>query len=159
MKRPNQTNKKRRRRILKLWTHAQAQTALPYIASVVRSIREHRLEAQQYHLTAERLARQPGRPGRTAIIAQEEAVRDAERADERFQKAVRELHIIDVYCLDPMQGLALIPFVYENQLAWFVYDLFDAEPLQFWRYHADSFETRRPLAELDSKPAGDSAVV
>lgn len=159
MKRPNQTNKKRRRRILKLWTHAQAQAALPYLASVVRSIREHRLEAQQHLLTAERLASQPGRPDRTAIIAQEEATREAERADERFQKAVRELHVIDVYCLDPIQGLALIPFVYENQLAWFVYDLFDAEPLRFWRYHGDSFETRRPLAELEIKPGGDSLVV
>jgi len=114
MKRPNQTNKKRRRRILKLWTHAQAQSALPYIASVVRSIREERMEAQQYHLTAQRLARRPGRPDRSAIIAQDEARRDAERAGERFQKAVRELHAIDVDCLDPIQGQALIPFVYRK---------------------------------------------
>ena len=88
MKRPNRTDKKRRRRILKLWTHAQAEAALPYIALVVRSIREERLEAQQHHLTAQRLAQQPGRPNRSAIIAHEEAMRDAERADERFQNAL-----------------------------------------------------------------------
>jgi len=159
MKRPNQKNKKRRRRILKIWSHAQAKSALPYIASVVRSIRDDRLEAQEHHLTAQRLAQQPGRPNRAAIIALEEATQAAERADERFQKAVRELHAIDVYCLDPIQGLALIPFVYENQLAWYVYDLFDEEPLRFWRYHGDSFETRRPLAELEVSTGGDSAVV
>ena len=159
MKRPNQTNKKRRRRILKLWTHAQAQSALPYIASVVRSIREDRMEAQQHHLTFQRLARRPGRPDRSALIAQEEARRDAERADEHFQKAVRELHAIDVYCLDPIQGQALIPFAYGNQLAWFVFDLFDAEPLRFWRYHGDSYETRRPLAEMEPGSGGESMVV
>ena len=69
------------------------------------------------------------------------------------------LQAIDVYCLDPIQGLALIPFVHDKQLAWFVYDLFDAEPLRFWRYHEDSFETRRPLAELEVAFGGDSAIV
>jgi hypothetical protein len=159
MKRPNQKDKKKRRRILKIWSLAQAQSALPYVASVMRSIRDHRLEAQAQHLAAERLARQPGRPNRAAIIAQEEATQGAERADERFQNAVRELQAIDVYCLDPIQGLALIPFVHENQLAWFVFDLFEENPLRAWRYHGDPFETRRPLAGLEAGTGGDSAVV
>lgn len=141
----NRKSSKRRRQTIQVWTHAQAQAALPYVASVVRSLREHALEAQGHRLTLKRLAKQPGRPNRAALIAHEETVRDAEAAEERFQDALGELQELDIYCLDPMRGEALIPFVHEEQLAWFVYDLFDDEPLRTWRYHSDSLETRRPL--------------
>jgi hypothetical protein len=152
----NQNEAKRRRLALQVWSLARAQAALPYIGSVMRSLREHRLEAQAQQSRAEKLARRPGRPDRSAIIALEEAKAAAAKANAAFETALHELHSLDIYCLDPNQGLALIPFVHDKQLAWYVYDLFDAEPLRFWRLHSDPLETRRPLAELEKAPADDT---
>lgn len=106
------------------------------------------LEAQQRHLALKKLEKQPGRPDRHAILAHEEAVREATLAKERLEADVEELMELDVYCLEPIQGLALIPFIQENQLAWFVYDLFEPDQLRFWRYHSDPLETRRPVEGL-----------
>jgi hypothetical protein len=155
----NQKGTRRRRQTLRLWSHAQAQAALPYFASVMRSVREHQLEAQRQHLAATRLAQRPGRPDRATLIAQEEASRAADRAKERFQEALIELHRLDVYCIDPIAGQALIPFVHDNQLAWFVYDLFDDKPLDSWRYHTDPLEKRRPVSALPKEEAEDRSWV
>jgi hypothetical protein len=152
----NQNEAKRRRQTLHDWSLAQAKAALGYIGSVMRSLREHRLEAQTQQSRAGKLARRPGRPGRSVIIALEEAKTAAAKAQDAFETALHELHSLDVYCLDPNQGLALIPFVHDKQLAWYVYDLFDAEPLRCWRFHSDPLETRRPLDELDKAPADDT---
>ncbi|HXG10010.1 MAG TPA: DUF2203 family protein [Gemmataceae bacterium] len=141
----NRKGASRRQETIRPWTYAKARAALPYLASIVRSLREHRLEALRYRLAAQRLADRPGRPDRKALIAHEEALRDARQAEERFAEALAELEAIGVYCLHPVHGRALIPFVYNDQLAWFVYDLFDPEPLRFWRYHNDPIETRRPV--------------
>src|SRR6266446_176739 len=98
----------------------------------------------------ERLARRPGRPDRGALIAHAEAVREAAEANERFESGLKELLRLHMYCLDPVRGLALIPFAHGDQLAWFVFDLFEANPLGAWRYHEDPLTTRRPLAELQA---------
>jgi hypothetical protein len=147
----NQKESKPRRQILQVWTHEQARAALPYIASVLRSLREHKLEAQAHQLTAVRLDERPGRPDRERIIAREEALKAAHKAEERFQEALDELQTLDVYCLDPIAGQALVPFVHDDQLAWYVYDLFDNEPLRFWRFHSDPLEMRRPLDDMQKK--------
>jgi hypothetical protein len=126
----------------------------------MRSLREAKLEAMQHQLTARRLANQPGRPNRTILLARESALHEAAAADDRFQEALEELHILDIYCLDPVQGTALIPFAQENQLAWFVYDLFNKEPLSTWRFHKDPLEMRRPIAETLAGPsASDSMMI
>ena len=147
----NKKESKRRRQVLQVWTRDQASAALPYIASVLRSLREHKLEAQAHQLTAARLDERPGRPNRDTLIAREEALKAAHKAAERFQEALDELQILDVYCLDPIAGQALVPFVHDDQLAWYVYDLFDAEPLRFWRFHSDPLEMRRPLDDMQKK--------
>ncbi len=136
---------KKRTETIQVWTYSQARAAAPYIASVVRSIREHALEALSHHRTARRIAERPGRPDRSAIIAQQEAEEQARRADERFQDAVNELEELDVFCLDPIQGQALVPFVHDEQLAWYIFDLHDAVPFRFWRFQSDPEDTRRPV--------------
>jgi hypothetical protein len=141
-------NPKRARRnesSLQVWSFEQAQAAVPYLSSIVRSIREHGLEALAWQRTRERLAARPGRPGRALLIALEEAGREAERANDRFEEAAEELHALDVFSLDPLQGQALVPFVHDEQLAWYIFDLFDSTPFRFWRYQSDPDETRRPL--------------
>jgi hypothetical protein len=153
----NQKGARKRRQQLRIWTHAEALAATPYITSILRSLREHHLEAQSQHHTARRIDERPGRLDRTGRIAQEDATRAAAGAEDRFQQALDELQALDVYCLDPLQGLALIPFVHDDQLAWFVFDLFDTEPLRYWRYHSDPLETRRPLSDLpQSRPVEEN---
>ncbi|HJT77994.1 MAG TPA: DUF2203 family protein [Gemmataceae bacterium] len=151
----NRNEAKRRRQALQVWTQAQARAALPYLASVMQSVREHRLEANALECKAKKLAARPGRPDRDTIIRTEEIGKAARLAEERFQEALHELQTLDVYCIDPVGGLALIPFVHDKQLAWFIYDLFDAEPLQFWRMHSDPLETRRPVTELEGVAADE----
>jgi hypothetical protein len=154
----NSKGAKRRRQTVRIWSHEEARTALPYLASIVRSLREHKLEANAQELRARQLANLPGRPDRVTLIALEEARKAAQEAEARFQDALFELQSLDIYCLDPIAGQALIPFVQDEQLAWFIYDLFDAEPLQFWRYHSDDLETRRPLREIQ-KGSGENTFV
>jgi hypothetical protein len=151
----NQNEARRRRQTLRVWSLRQARSALPYITSVMRSLRTHKLEAQAQQRRAEKLARAPGRPDRNAIISQEEARSAGQKAQERFETALHELHSLDVYCLDPINGTALIPFVHDKQLAWFVYDLFSPDEITTWRFHSDPLEMRRPLNELDRAPADE----
>jgi hypothetical protein len=139
---------KERTQTIQVWTYEQAQAAAPYIASILRSVREHALEALHHYHRAKRLANRPGRPDRAAIIAHQEAEREAHRADERFRDALDELQEMDIYSLDPVQGQALVPFVHNDQLAWYVFDLFDAQPLRFWRFQSDPEDTRRPVTAL-----------
>jgi len=130
---------------LRLWTYAEAVNALPYLRAIVRSLREHWLHRRRVRLQVQRLDARPGRPDRTALILRAEAAREGELDDGPFQEALRELEALDVYCLDPAKGLALIPFRQGDELAWFVFDLFAPRGLEAWRFHADSLETRRPL--------------
>jgi hypothetical protein len=150
---------KGRLEVVYVWSHEQAKKALPYITSVMKSLREHWLEAQSQRRKAEHLAALPGRADRATLIAHEEAVAEARRAQERFDTAQEELLDLNLFCLDPVQGLALIPFAHENQLAWFVFDLFDEGTLRSWRYHSDPLETRRPVAEDLPNSAADSLIV
>jgi hypothetical protein len=143
----NRKGSKQRRQTIQVWTYDQALRVLPYVAAIMRSLRESYLEALPHSLTAKRLASQAGRPDRTRLIAHATALEEVRQAQERLQEAIDDLQTLDIYCLDPLQGQALIPFEHNQQLAWFVYDLFDNEPLRFWRYHEDPLETRRPIAE------------
>jgi hypothetical protein len=135
---------------LRLWTYAEAVKALPYLRSIVRSLRERKLEARQVRLQVRRLDARPGRPDRQSLILRAEAAREAELAADHFDEALRELEALDISCLDPAKGLALIPFRQGDDLAWFVFDLFAPQGLDGWRFHTDSLETRRSLVgELD----------
>src|SRR5208282_1669711 len=118
----NQKGAKRRRQVLRVWTREQARAALPYVSSIVGSLREHWLDAQSHRRALGRLSGQKGRPDRACLIAQDEEGRAVREADARFQQTLEELQALDIYCLDPSRGQALIPFVNGAQLAWFVYD-------------------------------------
>jgi hypothetical protein len=159
MKRREKNTSEPHNQVIRVWTRTQAEKALPLITSIVRSIRMDRLDAQAQHLRVTRLAQRPGRPNRDAIIAQEDAAREAREANERFEASLRELLELNIYCLDPGRGLALIPFAHGDELAWFVFDLFEKDPLGSWRFHKDPLTTRRPLAELEEKSAADSLIV
>jgi hypothetical protein len=146
----------RRRQVLPVWTYVQAQQASPYICSILRSLRDHRLEQIRHELRAKRLAAQPGRPDRMTLIAHEEAVREARSAAESVEADLRELQGMGVYCQHAIRGQALLPFVQGQLLAWLIFDAFEQEPLRAWRYHSDPENICRPIREV---AAGDWSIV
>ena len=148
MKRNHQKGNKLNQNVLRTWTYAQAHRAVPYVANIMRSVREHFLNLVSKQADQRRLAAKPGRPDRAAYLAQEEAAVGAERAMDALRDDLEELQAIDVYVLDPVQGEALIPFVHDEKLAWYVFSLFEEEPLKLWRFHEDPIEARRPMSEL-----------
>jgi hypothetical protein len=152
MKRPKKKSK-RPVHVLRLWTLEQARTALPYLRSLTSSLREHWLEANRYRVESRRLKSRSGRPDRHALIAHEEAMQGVCRAADAFQEALEELQNLDIFLLDPVQGIALVPFKQADELAWFVFELFsESKDLEGWRFHRDTLQTRRPLAEATSQP-------
>ncbi len=155
----NKHKKSRRKaKIIRVWTYPQAKSALPYITSVMRSLREHWLDARRHEMRARQLERQPGRSDRTALLAQEETRAEGQRAKDQFNEAYQELQNIEIYCVDPNQGVAVVPFVREEKLAWLIYDLFETDGFRHWRFHEDPLEQRRPIAEIQEGPATGLAV-
>ncbi|MFO0866863.1 MAG: DUF2203 family protein [Gemmataceae bacterium] len=139
--------KNRKLRAIRLWTLPQADHAVPYLRSVVTSLRDSWLDAQKERLRKDRLAKE--KPDRSHLMALEDAKNDFTKARDSVQDAVRELRRIDVFPLDPIHGTVLIPFQKEDNLAWYVFDLFDEKGLAGWRYHQDPIEQRRPMTEVD----------
>jgi hypothetical protein len=147
MSRPPRKTRKRPDPV-RFWTYDQAQAVIPYLTSILRSVREQTLNltaAERRHRT---LDARPGRPDRTHLIAMQEAKTEAERIQSDLEDALDELDALDAACIDPIHGLALLPFLHDEQLAWYVFDLFDRDPLRFWRYQTDPLETRRPIREV-----------
>ena len=131
----------------RLWTYEAALSAVPYLRAVVRSLREHWLHVQSARRQIERLDSRPGRPDRQTLIRRAAAVQELGQADIKLEETFDELKAIDVFCLDPAQGLALIPFNKGDELAWYVFDLFSPQGLEAWRFHGDPLEMRRPLEQ------------
>ncbi len=146
----NPRRTRRSRQSLRLWTLAEARAAAPYIASIARSIREHALEARNQRRVLKTLSEKPGRPDRAAIIAWDEGNKQLVRAEDQLREAIEELEALDICCLDPIGGQVLVPFVQEEQLAWYIFDLFDPHYFRAWRFQSDPEETRRKLAGLRS---------
>jgi len=130
---------------LRLWTFEEARAAIPYFSSVARSLREHFLEILNKRREVQTFADRPGRLDRKALIEEQDVRRDLQKSEADYQEALEELAELDVQPLDPAQGTALVPFVHDDQLAWYVFDLFDSQPIRSWRYQSDPDETRRKL--------------
>ena len=81
----------------------------------------------------------------SALIEEQELRRDLHKGESEYQAALDELQELDIQPLDVSQGTALVPFVHDEQLAWYVFDLFDSQPIRSWRYQSDPDETRRKL--------------
>ena len=137
-------------KVIRLWNRGHAAKAIPYLRSVMLSLRESWIEARSNWLETRKLAKAPGRPDRDTILAQEFADRETDRATDRLNEIVAELEGMDVFCLDPGRGLALVPFSQNDELAWLVFDLFSPTGFEAWRYHKDPLECRRPLVEIDT---------
>jgi hypothetical protein len=137
---------------LRMWTYANALKVVPYLRSLMQSLREGWLDLRQAQETVQRIKARPGRPNRDTLIRLDESQRDVERAEAGLEEIVTEMLAQSAYCVDPGAGLAVIPFLRGQELAWYVFDLFDPQGLVAWRLYSDPLEMRRPLAELDTAP-------
>ena len=144
----NSKDTKRRKRTMRVWTLDEATAAAPYITSVVHSLRDHWLDASAKHRLADRIEARPGRLNRALLIAKAEALREAKEAEDRYLDARDELTALDIYCIEPARGEALVAFLHDNQLAWFVFESFDSLHFRYWRYHSDPLDTRRPISDV-----------
>ena len=135
----------RRRHSLRLWNFDQAQAVVPYVSSIVRSLRERSIQMQALRNDVTQIENKPGRPDRKAIIALDSARKDLSRAERDYGEALEELESLDLQLLDATQGQALVPFAHDEQLAWYIFDLFDSQPIRSWRFQSDPEETRRKL--------------
>jgi hypothetical protein len=147
-----QPSAERTARVFRLWSLDQAQKAVPYLRSVVTSIREQHLEAVSQTMQARRLEAAPGHSDRDRLIALEEARKAARQAAEVRDRAEEELNAIDAFCIDAVRGEAILPFIQDNQLAWYCFDLFDEPAIRTWRFHTDAPEHRRPLELSPTRP-------
>jgi hypothetical protein len=111
-------------------TYAQARAVLPYVASIMRSLREHRLDFLSRRRCLKRLTSQPGRPRRDALLAQEDAARGAVQADAEYQRTLAELESLGIRCIDSVAGLAIFTLYHDGYVREYVYDLFDLQPLR-----------------------------
>ena len=135
---------------LRMWTYPDAVKAVPYIRSLAQSLRDGWLELRQSQETVLRTKARPGRPNRDTLILLDDTQRHIERAEAGLEEIVAEMLTLSAYCVDPGAGLAVIPFLRGQELAWFVFDLFDPQGIVAWRLYSDPLEMRRPLAQLDT---------
>jgi hypothetical protein len=141
---------------IQVWTLEKARSLLPYLTSIIDSLREARLEGLAHATRVAKLGARHGRPKRDQIIEIADEKTKIEEASERFRKALEELQQLDVYCIHPVQGLALIPFVNEGELAWFIFDRFDQDSLRFWRYNLEPLDVKHPIDSIQKAvPAED----
>ena len=150
--------KSKRMRTLRLWTWSEVTKAVPYLRSIIGSLREHYVTLAQRAAQIDRVAAHKAPPKREQIIADQTRADERARAQGQFDEALEELNGIDVFLLDPVKGLALIPFRKENELAWYVFDLFAPLGILGWRLHSDPIAECRPLKLLADATVGDSTI-
>jgi hypothetical protein len=141
--------------IMHLWTWSDAVKAVPYLRSVIGSLREHWLEVLRSKRQLERATQQKSAAKRQQLLEQEKQEDDLHRAQTQFNDALEELTRIDVFLLEPVRGVALIPFRQADDLAWFVFDLFAKDGLVGWRFHNDPMDECRALSLLNEPAAKD----
>jgi hypothetical protein len=145
MKRDPEESK--RMRVMHLWTWNEVAKAVPYLRSITGSLREHWLNMLQAQREIDRSGER--KPARTEqLVRNERTLGNRQRARDDFNDALDELHGLEAYLLDPVQGTAVMPFRKEDELAWYVFDHFAPHGVVGWRYQDDPEGECRPLEML-----------
>ena len=146
-----------RMQVMRLWDWSEMARAVPYLHSVIGSLREHWLEVLNVQRQLDRSAKPKAPAKRQQLLEKQTRQDERRRAQAKFDDALEELNRISVFLLDPVKGLALIPFRKEDERAWYVFDHFASRGLIGWRRDNDPIEACRPLSLLQ-KAARDDAV-
>jgi len=100
---------------------------------------------QSLRARIKQLDNKTGRPDRVTLITIQDGRRDLAQLQEEYDSALEELNSLDMQLVDAVQGTALVPFSHDDQLAWYIFDLFAPQPFHAWRYQSDPDDTRRKL--------------
>jgi hypothetical protein len=149
-------DRSKRMQVMHLWTWNEVAKALPYLRSITGSLREHWLDMLHAQRDIDRAAKAKTRPGTNQLLQDQRRFDDRERARAEFNDALDELHGVEAYLLDPVQGTAIMPFRKEDDLAWYVFDHFAPPGVIGWRYQNDPEGECRPLNVLKDASASDS---
>ena len=137
--------KKRKQQLIQVWSYDQAIKALPYLLEVIRSLRENYLAMQFANHRLSKIGQRLGRPDRSVFIAKQEAQLDSETASSKYNQDVAELESMGMFVASPANGVVAIPFIEEEQLAWFILELYHEDHVVGWRYQSDPLDTRRAI--------------
>ena len=137
--------KKRKQQLIQVWSFDQTIKALPYLLEVIRSLRENYLAMQFANHRLNKIGQRLGRPDRSAFIAKQEAQMDSETASSKYNQDVAELESMGMFVASPENGVVAIPFIEEEQLAWFILELYHEDHVVGWRYQSDPLDTRRAI--------------
>lgn len=140
-----QPGKKGKKRLLQTWSFDQAMKALPYLVDVTRSLRDNYLAKQFAQHRLHKISQRSTRPDRSRLIQMQQAQFDIDAAQSKYAADVQELESMGIFAVSPINGCVAIPFLEEEQLAWYVLELFHEETICGWRYQTDPIDTRRPL--------------
>ena len=150
MRRPRKSKSKTRRlKVIRLWNYPEAASATPYLRSVMASLRTHYLDSLRLRLSIDRLSEK--KATRETLIAIDDARKELDHSQDAFKDNHRELRKIDIFLLDPLEGVALIPCQHNEELAWMVFEQFDKKGLVGWRWHKDDMDVRRPMKDFPSE--------
>src|SRR5947209_5682233 len=111
-------------RITRLWSWSEVAKAVPYLRSIVGSLREHWLAIVNVQRQIDKTEAGKGPVKRHQFMAMQSHQDEQARAQTKFDDALAELNDVDVYLYDPIRGLAMIPFQKGDDLAWYVFDHF-----------------------------------
>lgn len=137
--------KKRKQQLIQVWSFDQTIKALPYLLEVIRSLRENYLAMQFANHRLTKIGQRLGRPDRSAFIAKQEAQSDSETSSSKYNQDVAELESMGMFVASPANGVVAIPFIEEEQLAWFILELYHEDHVVGWRYQSDPLDTRRAI--------------
>jgi len=137
--------KKRKQQLIQVWSFDQTIKALPYLLEVIRSLRENYLAMQFANHRLTKIGQRLGRPDRSIFIAKQEAQMDSETASSKYNQDVAELESMGMFVASPANGVIAIPFIEEEQLAWFILELYHEDHVVGWRYQSDPLDTRRAI--------------
>ena len=137
--------KKRKQQLIQVWSYDQTIKALPYLLEVIRSLRENYLAMQFANHRLNKIGQRLGRPDRSVFIAKQEAQSDSETASSKYNQDVAELESMGMFVASPANGVVAIPFIEEEQLAWFILELYHEDHVVGWRYQSDPLDTRRAI--------------
>ena len=137
--------KKRKQQLIQVWSYDQTIKALPYLLEVIRSLRENYLAMQFANHRLSKIGQRLGRPDRSVFIAKQEAQMDSETASSKYNQDVAELESMGMFVASPANGVVAIPFIEEEQLAWFILELYHEDHVVGWRYQSDPLDTRRAI--------------
>lgn len=148
-----QRERTNRMQVMHLWTWDQVVKAVPYLRSITGSLREHWLDMHRAQRDLDRSAKNKAESKTRHLVHSQHRLEERDRARGQFEAALDELHGVEAYLIDPVQGTAVMPFRKEDDLAWYVFDHFAPRGVIGWRYEKDPVEECRPLNLLSETSA------